>query len=94
MIETEIENWANVNSPHVVRLYDGFFDNRTFVLVNELCNGGDLFGHLIYELEDFDEGVVRRFLYQIASGLRDLHEQKLWVCGLQVGSFPDSLSLC
>lgn len=84
MIESEIENWACVNSPYVVRLYDGYFDNRTFVLVNELCNGGDLFGYLVYELEDFDEGVVRGFVEQVLRGVRDLHEMKLWVCGLQV----------
>ncbi|ODM95048.1 Muscle M-line assembly protein unc-89 [Orchesella cincta] len=83
MIETEIENWACVNSPHVVRLYDGFFDNRTFTLINELCTGGDLFGYLIYELEDFDENTVKGFVEQILKGVRDLHETKLWHCSLQ-----------
>ena len=41
-LHDEIKILENVNSPHIVKLFERFKTNRHFYLILEYCNGGDL----------------------------------------------------
>ena len=42
-LSNEIELLKNLDHPNIVRLYEVFEDNVRFILVTEICTGGELF---------------------------------------------------
>jgi serine/threonine protein kinase len=42
------ENFKNHNFPHIVGIYDYFYDNESFNLVMEMCENGSLWDFINY----------------------------------------------
>mmetsp|Transcript_34182 Transcript_34182/g.6163 ORF Transcript_34182/g.6163 Transcript_34182/m.6163 type:complete len:91 (+) Transcript_34182:125-397(+) len=46
-LETEVNIMKQCDHPNIVRLYETWEDNRNVYLVQELCEGGELFDFII-----------------------------------------------
>jgi serine/threonine protein kinase len=53
-IRNEYEILANLDHPHIVKLYEIFEDQSYFYLVQQYCKGGQLFDEII-KRKFFDE---------------------------------------
>jgi calcium-dependent protein kinase len=57
-VRTEIEIMSELDHPHIVRLFEYFYENGNFYLVMELCHGGDIFDKIL-EIGNFTEQEAR-----------------------------------
>ncbi|MBN3289584.1 ULK3 kinase, partial [Polypterus senegalus] len=73
---TEIEILKTVKHPHIVQLKDFQWDSENIYLIMEFCSGGDL-SRFIHSRRLLPEHVARRFLQQLASALKFLHERNI-----------------
>lgn len=53
-VQLEIDIMAELDHPHIVKLFETFYENGSFYLVMELCNGGDIFDKIL-EIGNFTE---------------------------------------
>lgn len=53
-MQLEIDIMAELDHPHIVKLFETFYENGSFYLVMELCNGGDIFDKIL-EIGNFTE---------------------------------------
>uniref|UniRef100_H2Y8Q1 Serine/threonine-protein kinase ULK3 n=1 Tax=Ciona savignyi TaxID=51511 RepID=H2Y8Q1_CIOSA len=72
----EIEILKQIKHEHVVELLDFQWDQHYIYLIMEFCGGGDLCG-FIQARRMLPEHTVRRFLQQIASAVKTLHEHNI-----------------
>ncbi|KAK2186540.1 hypothetical protein NP493_197g05000 [Ridgeia piscesae] len=73
---TEIELLKTLRHEHIVELKDFQWDANYIYLVMEYCSGGDL-GHFIQARHTLSEHTARRFLQQLAFGLRYMREMNV-----------------
>eukprot|EP01080_Neovahlkampfia_damariscottae_P005535 gene5535-9357_t len=74
-IESEILTLKTVKHPNILHLMDVYRNKNNTFLVTELCQGGDLSTYLDdnFTLDIIDEKLLKRFIFEIASGLKVLH---------------------
>lgn len=60
----------------IVRLYETFEDEKNLYLVQDFCEGGELFERL-EQHGNFDEKDARELFTQIIKCIRYLHSQKI-----------------
>nr|XP_002128179.1 serine/threonine-protein kinase ULK3 [Ciona intestinalis] len=72
----EIEILKQIKHEHVVELFDFQWDDSFIYLIMEYCGGGDLSG-FIQSKRMIPEYTVRRFLQQIASAVKVLHDHNI-----------------
>jgi len=75
-VENEIKTLKNLNHPHIIRLYDSFFENDLFFMILEFCPGGNLLSQILNSqglpLDKFIE-----YAKQIIQALSFCHEQSI-----------------
>jgi serine/threonine protein kinase len=91
--DPEAELWAEIGimrklqHPNVIQLVETFEDETHIFLVFELAVGGELFDRLLLAEGGFPQPVAKRFAYQMASGIRHLHQLNICHRDIQPESF-------
>mmetsp|Transcript_2785 Transcript_2785/g.4197 ORF Transcript_2785/g.4197 Transcript_2785/m.4197 type:complete len:808 (-) Transcript_2785:541-2964(-) len=75
-LDNEISIMRDYSHINIVRLFDHFTSSRHIYLALEYCAGGDLQKY-IKRYSRIEERVARRFLYQLAQGLKFLHQKNI-----------------
>jgi calcium-dependent protein kinase len=65
-----------LDHPNINKLFEVFEWKQQFVLINELCEGGDLF-QIIKSNKSFSEKKVAQIMKEILSGVVYMHKQKI-----------------
>jgi serine/threonine protein kinase len=76
-LKNEIAIMAEINSPHVVRLFDSTKTKNNIYLVQELCNAGDLDSYRKLRGGNLVEQEARLILKQILMGLAAIKEKQV-----------------
>ncbi|CAO3696744.1 unnamed protein product [Umbelopsis ramanniana] len=77
-IEEVNHMWKMKDSQHCVELVNAWEQEGFLFIQMELCNGGSLEGYLAFEEpDDLSEDRIWRIGYDIAMGLRDIHQANL-----------------
>ncbi|KAG1055920.1 hypothetical protein G6F43_002158 [Rhizopus delemar] len=71
----EAQIMRTLDHPSIIKLLDFIETKDHFFLILELCEGGELF-HQIVRLTYLSEDLSRHCIYQVADGIRYLHEEK------------------
>ncbi|SAM06236.1 hypothetical protein [Absidia glauca] len=71
----EVQLMRSFQHASIVSLLDFIETQHFYFLVLELCEGGELF-HQIVHLTYFSEDLARHCIWQVAEGIRYLHEEK------------------
>jgi calcium-dependent protein kinase len=73
-LHAEISSMRQLDHPNVLRLREVFFGQRKMCLVMDLCTGGELFELVNTSIEHRSEGHATRFLSEMLSAVKYLHE--------------------
>ena len=65
-----------VDHPNIIKFYETYKDNKYYHIVMELCEGGELFEHLI-EIGKFSEGDAAKIIKQILSAIKHIHDKNI-----------------
>ena len=71
-IEREIRVHFSLNHPHIIKLYDCFYENNQVYMIMEWAKNGNLYSHL-YRKKKFDEKESFRFFFQTCRAIHYLH---------------------
>ena len=74
-IKNEIDILKKLSHPNIVRIYEFYESENYFYLINELCNGGELFNFI--NKSTLNEQQLSVLFYQVFSGLCYLHENNI-----------------
>ena len=74
--ENEIKILKTVDHPHIIKLFECYYDSNYFYMVEEFCSGGDLFDY-IKNQKNFSENKAANILYQILSAINYLHKKQI-----------------
>ncbi len=85
-LRKEVNILRSLDCENIVKLYDVIKTPRHYYLVMEFCNGGDL-GKLLKKSKRFDEHIVQNIVYQIANGLKVLHQNHIIHRDLKLSNF-------
>eukprot|EP01087_Luapelamoeba_hula_P006394 TRINITY_DN1647_c0_g2_i1.p1 TRINITY_DN1647_c0_g2~~TRINITY_DN1647_c0_g2_i1.p1 ORF type:complete len:681 (-),score=87.06 TRINITY_DN1647_c0_g2_i1:168-2210(-) len=85
MLNNEIKIMRSADSPSIVHLYDVVHEGGNLNLVLEYCSGGNLEEYLAKH-HRLEEDQVRRWLGDLASGLRFLHNRNIIHRDLKLGN--------
>eukprot|EP00746_Dinoflagellata_sp_MGD_P009654 gnl/MRDRNA2_/MRDRNA2_119682_c0_seq1.p1 gnl/MRDRNA2_/MRDRNA2_119682_c0~~gnl/MRDRNA2_/MRDRNA2_119682_c0_seq1.p1 ORF type:complete len:472 (-),score=111.78 gnl/MRDRNA2_/MRDRNA2_119682_c0_seq1:62-1477(-) len=77
--ELEMSIMKEIDHPNVVRLYETFMDFKSYYLVMEICDGGELFDRILEEGETggFTEEKVATFMKQILGAMYYIHSHNI-----------------
>ena len=76
LIQNEINILKKLSHPNIVRIYEFYESKNNFYLINEFCDGGELFNMI--NKNNFNEQQLSIIFYQVLSGLCYLHENKIF----------------
>jgi len=76
-LHREVAMQAELDHPHVARVYESFVDRSNLYIVLEYCGGGELFEVLQTVGGFFKEQHAKRIFAQISSAVRYLHSKYL-----------------
>ena len=65
----------SLDHPNIIKLYEVYDQPNCYVIVMELCEGGDLFKAVTQGLTDYEQTIS--ITKQILSALNYLHSQKI-----------------
>lgn len=68
----EIELLSKLDHPSIIKVYEYFIENNNFYVVQELCNGGELYEQ-IYKIDSFTEKSAAQIMKQLLSSVVYLH---------------------
>ena len=74
-IKNEIDILKKLSHPNIVRIYEFYESENYFYLINEYCNGGELFNFI--NKSTLNEQQLSVLFYQVFSGLCYLHENNI-----------------
>jgi len=74
-IKNEIDILKKLSHPNIVRIYEFYESENNFYLINELCDGGELFNFI--NKSTLNEQQLSVLFYQVFSGLCYLHENNI-----------------
>ena len=74
-IENEINTLKKLSHPNIVKIYEFYESNNCFYLINEYCQGGELYKYIKDSV--LTENQLCVIFYQVFSGLIYLHEKKI-----------------
>ena len=78
--EKEILNEVNIlkimDHPGILKIYEFYSNENSYSIINELCQGGDLFQHLV-DKGPFDEKYTAFIMYQILSAMNYCHKNRI-----------------
>lgn len=80
--EAEREILAELEHPHIVKMFECFEDPSGLYLVLELCRGGELYGRMVKNAKEgkgggLDEVLVRKLFRQMLSATCYLHSKRI-----------------
>ena len=75
IIKNEIDILKKLSHPNIVRIYEFYESSNNFYLINEYCDGGELFYYI--NKKNLSEQQLSIIFYQVFSGLCYLHENKI-----------------
>lgn len=72
--QAEISILAQLDHPHILKLYEYFEDDKNFHIITELCTGGEMFDKII-EKEFYTEVEAAHVFKQFMQGINYCHTQ-------------------
>ena len=75
-VRKEIEMMREMDHPSIVRLYVAYEDEESIYLVMELCEGGELFDHLVEETH-LTEPAVQTIMRQVFGAVAHCHDKHI-----------------
>ena len=75
LIKNEIDILKKLSHPNIVRIYEFYESDYYFYLINENCEGGELFNYI--NKSTLNEQQLSVIFYQVFSGLCYLHENNI-----------------
>jgi calcium-dependent protein kinase len=72
----EIEILKSVDHPNIIKLFECFYDNSYFYMIEEYCSGGDLYDY-IKKQRNFSEKKAASVINQLFSATNHLHSKKI-----------------
>ena len=75
LIKNEIDILKKLSHPNIVRIYEFYESQNNFYLINEYCDGGELFNYI--NKSTLNEQQLSVLFYQVLSGLCYLHENNI-----------------
>ena len=76
LIKNEIDILKKLSHPNIVRIFEFYESTKNFFLINEFCDGGELFNMI--NKNNMNEQQLSVIFYQVFSGLCYLHENKIF----------------
>ncbi|XP_021952038.1 obscurin isoform X2 [Folsomia candida] len=73
-VENEYNIWNGLNHRYISRLHDAFYHDDTYILISDICTGGDIL-HGLISRDTFTEYDICYFIRQLLEGLEYLHVQ-------------------
>ena len=71
-IKNELDILKKLSHPNIVRIYEFYESENDYYLINEFCNGGELYNYI--NKNKLNEQQLSIIFYQVFSGLCYLHE--------------------
>ena len=75
LIKNEIDILKKLSHPNIVRIYEFYESKSNFYLINEYCDGGELYNYI--NKSKLNEQQLSVLFYQVFSGLCYLHENNI-----------------
>ena len=75
LIKNEIDILKKLSHPNIVRIYEFYESDNNFYLINENCEGGELYNYI--NNSTLNEQQLSVIFYQVFSGLCYLHENNI-----------------
>ena len=72
----EIGILKTVDHPHIIKLFECYYDNNYYYMVEEFCSGGDLYDY-IRKQKFFTEKTAANILFQLLNCVNYLHKKKI-----------------
>jgi calcium-dependent protein kinase len=72
----EIAVLKTLDHPNIIKLFDCYYDNNYYYMVEEYCSGGDLFDY-IQKQKSFSERKAAIIFKQLISAVNHLHKKKI-----------------
>ena len=72
----EFEILKTMDHPNIVRMYEMYSDEKSFYLISEYCEGGELFDR-IKKVKSFSESMAANIMYQILSAVVYCHSKNI-----------------
>ena len=72
----EIAVLKTVDHPNIIKLFDCYYDNNFYYMVEEYCSGGDLFDY-IQKMKNFSEKIAATIFNQFLSAINHLHKKNI-----------------
>ena len=72
----EIAILKTVDHPNIIKLFDCYYDNNYYYMVEEFCSGGDLYDY-IRKQKFFSEKKAANILNQLLSAINYLHKKHI-----------------
>ena len=72
----EIGILKTVDHPNIIRLYDCYYDNNYYYMVEEYCSAGDLYDY-IRKQKFFSEKKAANIMFQLLSAVNYLHKKNI-----------------
>ena len=74
-IKNELNILKKLSHPNIVRIYEFYESENNYYLINEFCNGGELYNYI--NETNLNEQQLSIIFYQVFSGLCYLHENDI-----------------
>ncbi len=85
-LKKETSITLSLESEYIVRLHKVMRTSKSFYLIMEYCNGGDL-NKLLKKHHRFEEHIVQRIIYQVSQGLKVLRSFRIVHRDLKLSNF-------
>ena len=74
----EISVLRTIDYPNIIKLFDCYYDNNYYYMIEEYCSGGDLFDYIQQQVS-FSEKKAAIIFNQLISTVNHLHKKKLYI---------------
>jgi len=75
-IYREIEMLKSLNHPNVIKIHKILEDSKTFYIIMEYCQNGELFNRIV-QRQHLNENEAAFFYYQLINGLEYIHQNNI-----------------
>lgn len=72
----EIELLSKLDHPSIIKVFEYFYTNENYYVIQEYCKGGELYEQ-IYRIESFTEKIAAEILFQLLSAVCYLHSNNI-----------------
>lgn len=72
----EIELLSKLDHPSIIKVFEYFYTNENYYVIQEYCKGGELYEQ-IYRIESFTERIAAEIIFQLLSAVCYLHSNNI-----------------